>query len=168
MRKAPKRPHIKIFTCGGTLDKVYREVRSTMNFSLGEAAVKEIFDGLRLNLDYDIEPLLSKDSLEMTAADRRLVRNACERTHRDRILITHGTDTMTKTAKELSRVTGKVIVLTGAAQPYRFRDSDATFNIGVALGALEVLSPGVYVAMNGRVYDWDKCQKLADGRFVEK
>ena len=86
----------------------------------------------------------------------------------DKILITHGTDTMIDTAKILSEILNKVIVLTGASQPYKFRDSDAEFNIGVAIGALNVLEKGVYIAMNGRVYEWDKCQKLDNGRFVEK
>ena len=160
---------IKIFTAGGTIDKIYGEDRGTLNFSFGKQAIREIGESkLKLNLEYDIERLLSKDSLEMTIDDRELIRKACVGAVADKILITHGTDTIIETAKVLSDIVGKVIVLTGASQPYRFRESDAEFNIGVAFGALNVLDAGVYVAMNGRVYHWDSCEKRVDGVFVEK
>ncbi|MEQ1561182.1 MAG: asparaginase domain-containing protein [Nitrospira sp.] len=160
---------IKIFTAGGTIDKIYGEERGTLNFSFGKQAVREIGESkLKLNLEYDIERLCAKDSLEMTDEDRELVRRACLGSVTNKILITHGTDTMIETARVLSDIRDKVIVLTGASQPYRFRESDAEFNIGVAFGALNVLDIGVYIAMNGRVYSWDKCEKTADGRFLEK
>jgi len=160
---------IKVFTAGGTIDKVYSESKGTLNFSFGKQAVVEIGENkVKLNFDYDIERLLAKDSLEMTDSDRELIKKACEGSVANKILITHGTDTMVNTAKLLSEISDKAIVLTGASQPYRFRESDAEFNIGVAIGALNVLKNGVYIAMNGRVYEWDKCQKLDDGRFVEK
>ena len=159
---------IKIFTVGGTIDKIYGEDRGTLNFSFGKQAIKELGeDKLKLNLEYDIERLFSKDSLEMTPEDRELIRKACLGAVADKILITHGTDTMIETAKVLSTITDKVIVLTGASQPYRFRESDAEFNIGVAFGALNVLNSGIYITMNGRVYSWDSCEKRADGCFVE-
>ena len=123
---------------------------------------------LKLNLEYDIERLLAKDSLEMNQADRELIKRACQGAVANKILITHGTETMIETAKVLSAISDKAIVITGASQPYRFRESDAEFNIGVAVGALNVLDKGVYVAMNGRIYPWDKCEKTADGRFLEK
>lgn len=160
---------IKVFTAGGTIDKVYSEVKGTLNFSFGKQAIKEISEEkVKLGFEYDVERLLAKDSLEMTDEDRELIKKACIGAAADKILITHGTDTMIDTAGILSAIPNKVIVLTGASQPYRFRESDAEFNIGVAIGALNVLSQGVYIAMNGRVYEWDKCEKLADGRFVEK
>lgn len=160
---------IKVFTAGGTIDKVYSEEKGTLNFSFGKPAVKEIIEEkIRLNVEYEIEPLLAKDSLEMTDEDRELIKKACSGAIADKILITHGTDTMIDTARVLSSIPNKVMVLTGASQPYRFRESDAEFNIGVAIGALNILSQGVYIAMNGRVYAWDKCEKLSDGRFVEK
>ena len=158
-----------MFTAGGTIDKVYAQVKGTLNFSFGEPAIAELGAGkITLNFDYDIERLLAKDSLEMTDEDRALIKKACKSATADKILITHGTDTMIDTARVLSEIPDKLIVLTGASQPYRFRESDAEFNIGVAIGALNTLERGVYIAMNGRVYEWDKCKKRSDGRFVEK
>ena len=160
---------IKVFTAGGTIDKIYGEERGTLNFSFGKQAIRMMGENkLKLNLDYDIERLLAKDSLEMNEEDRQLIKLACQGAVANKILITHGTDTMIDTAKVLSDIPNKAIVLTGASQPYRFRESDAEFNIGVAFGALNVLDRGVYIAMNGRVYPWDKCEKTPDGRFLEK
>lgn len=160
---------IKVFTAGGTIDKIYSEERGTLNFSFGKQAIKEISEStIRLNLEHNIERLLAKDSLEMDEIDRELIKRACLGSVVDKILITHGTDTMIDTARVLSDIQDKVIVLTGASQPYRFRESDAEFNIGVAFGALNVLDTGVYIAMNGRVYPWNKCEKTADGRFLDK
>lgn len=160
---------IKIFTAGGTIDKVYSEEKGTLNFSFGKPAIREIGENkVKLNLEYDIERLLAKDSLEMTDDDRLLIKKACEGAVANKILITHGTDTMIETAKILSEILDKTIVLTGASQPYKFRESDAEFNIGVAIGALNVIEKGIYIAMNGRVYQWDKCQKLDSGFFSEK
>ena len=160
---------IKVFTAGGTIDKIYREERGTLNFSFGKQAIKEMGEHkLKLNMDYDIERLLAKDSLEMNDTDRELIKEACQGSVAKKILITHGTDTMIETARVLSSIKGKAIILTGASQPYRFRESDAEFNIGVAFCALNILNDGVYIAMNGRVYEWDKCQKTGDGQFIEK
>lgn len=147
----------------------YTEAKGTLNFSFGKQAIAELGEHkVRLNFEYDIERLLAKDSLEMTDEDRDLIKRACLGSVANKILITHGTDTMVDTARVLNDIPNKVIVLTGASQPYRFRESDAEFNIGVAIGALNVLDHGVYIAMNGRVYEWDKCKKREDGRFVEK
>jgi len=160
---------IKVFTAGGTIDKMYSEGKGTLNFSFGKQAIKELGEEkVKLNFDYDVERLLAKDSLEMTDEDRELIKKACEGAIADKILITHGTDTMIETARLLSTIPNKAIVLTGASQPYRFRESDAEFNIGVAIGALNILKNGVHIAMNGRVYEWDKCIKSPDGRFLEK
>ena len=160
---------VKVFTAGGTIDKMYSEEKGTLNFSFGKQAVKELSENkVKLNFEYDIERLLAKDSLEMTNEDRQLIKKACEGTIADKILITHGTDTMVDTAKVLSTITNKVIVLTGASQPYKFRESDAEFNVGVAVGALNILEKGVYISMNGRVYKWDKVEKCSDGWFVDK
>ena len=160
---------IKIFTAGGTIDKIYSENKGTLNFSFGDPAVLEIEkEKIKLNFEYNIERLLAKDSLDMTEDDRQLIKKACQGAITDKILITHGTDTMIETAKVLSEIPDKAIVITGASQPYKFRESDAEFNIGVAVGALNVLDKGVYIAINGRVYKWDKCKKLEDGRFVDK
>ncbi len=160
---------LKVFTTGGTIDKIYSESKGTLNFSFGEPAIREIGkDKVRLNFEYDIERLVAKDSLDMQEEERQLIKRACQGAVADKILITHGTDTMVDTAKVLSEIKDKVIVLTGASQPWRFRESDAEFNIGVAIGGLSILDNGVYIAMNGRIYDWDKCKKTEDGMFVEK
>ena len=148
---------------------MYSEEKGTLNFSFGKQAVKELSENkVRLNFEYDIERLLAKDSLEMTDEDRQLIRKACEGAVADKILITHGTDTMINTAEVLSTIPNKTIVLTGASQPYKFRESDAEFNVGVAIGALNTLDNGVHICMNGRVYQWDKCEKRSDGWFVDK
>jgi L-asparaginase len=140
-----------------------------LNFSFGKQAIVEIGESkVRFNFEYNIERLLAKDSLEMTDGDRQLIKKACEGTVANKILITHGTDMMINTAEVLSTISNKAIVLTGASQPYKFRESDAEFNIGVAIGALNTLDKGVYIAMNGRVYQWDKCEKRSDGLFVDK
>ncbi len=160
---------IKVFTAGGTIDKMYSEEKGTLNFSFGKQAIKELSENkVKLNFEYDIERLLAKDSLEMTDEDRQLIKKACEGTIADKILITHGTDTMINTAEILSTIPNKTVVLTGASQPYKFRESDAEFNVGVAIGALNVLKAGVYICMNGRVYEWDKCEKRSNGWFVDK
>lgn len=159
---------IKVFTAGGTIDKIYSEMKGTLDFSFGKQAVKDIEEKVELNFEYDVECLIAKDSLDMTEEDREFVRKACTGAVADRILITHGTDTMIDTARVLSAIPDKTIVLTGATQPHKFRESDAEFNIGVAIGALNVLARGVFIAMNGRVHKWNECEKLPDGRFVEK
>jgi len=160
---------IKIFTAGGTIDKVYSEEKGTLNFSFGRPATKEIIEGkIKCNFKFNIEALIAKDSLDMTDKDRQLIKRACQKTKSNKILITHGTDTMIKTAEILKDIKNKAIVLTGAAQPYRFRESDAEFNLGTAIGALNIIDRGVYIAMNGRVYLWNKCQKKNSGCFVEK
>ncbi|KKP87439.1 MAG: Asparaginase [Parcubacteria group bacterium GW2011_GWC1_35_8] len=166
---------IKVFTCGGTIDKIYLETKGIYNFSFGEPAINEIYrDKVKLNFGYKIEPLFAKDSLKMKSSlymnegDRQTIKKACLKTKENKILITHGTDTMVETAKVLSDIKDKVIILTGASQPWRFRESDAEFNIGVAIGALNVLDKGIFIALNGRIYDWDKCKKINGGRFVDK
>jgi L-asparaginase len=151
---------ITVISAGGTIDKDYCGDLGGYNFEVGEPAVKRLFALLRgLNLQYAIRPVIRKDSLDMTDQDREQIRRACEEAPDQRILVTHGTDTMLQTARVLSRVRGKTIVMTGSMRPEKFADSDAHFNLGLAVGALNVLGPGVYVAMSGRVYPWDKCRK---------
>lgn len=155
---------LQIFTTGGTIDKVYFDALS--EFQIGEPMVAELLPQAQVSFDYAIESLLKKDSLELDDADRQLIHGkvaACAAQH---ILITHGTDTMTVTAAALADIKDKVIVLTGAMQPARFHDSDALFNLGLALGALNTCQPGVYIAMSGRVFAADGVTKnrLA-GRF---
>lgn len=140
-----------ILTTGGTIDKVYFD--ATSEYEVGPPQVAEILREANVTLDFALDSVLRKDSLEMTDADRRLVRERIEASDADRILVTHGTDTMIRTAEVLSGIPGRTIVLTGSMQPARFRNTDAVFNVGVAIGAVQCLPPGVYLAMNGRLFD---------------
>ena len=155
---------IQIFTAGGTIDKVYFDANS--EFEIGDSLLPELLAESNIHDGYRIEGLLRKDSLEMTDADRNRVRDAVERCDAGRVLITHGTDTMPETARSLLRVKDKTIVLTGAMQPARMRRSDAVFNIGFAWAAVKLLPAGVYVAMNGEVFEAGSVRKnLKAGRF---
>lgn len=156
--------HVKVFTVGGTIDKVYFDALSS--YQVGEPRVESVFHGANVTFDYEIEPLMKKDSLEMTDADRTIIREAVEADDATHVLITHGTDTMAETASSLMGAKTKTIVLTGSLAPACFQDSDATFNIGFAVGALSVLPVGVYVAMNGQVFPAGEVKKNREaGRF---
>jgi L-asparaginase len=148
---------IKFFTAGGTIDKVYFDAKS--EFEVGTPRVSEILKEAHVTADYTIEPILSKDSLDMTNEDRLLIRRRVAADTCPRVVITHGTDTMIETARRLLDVEGKTIVLTGSMQPALFRMTDAAFNIGSALTAAQCLPPGVYIAMNGRIFDPRKARK---------
>ena len=153
-----------ILTTGGTIDKVYFDAAS--EFEVGEPTVPHIFEDVGADIEYELLPLFRKDSLEMSDEDRAAVRAACEASGHRQILITHGTDTMARTAEGLMGIPGKVIVLTGAMAPSRFRVTDAIFNVGSAVGALQSLREGVYLAMNGRIFEAGKVQKNRQaGRF---
>ncbi len=157
---------IKLFTTGGTIDKVYFDAKS--EYEVGPPQVVEILKEAHVTLDCAIESLLSKDSLEMTEADRLLIRQRVEADPCPRIVITHGTDTMVQTALGLRGIAGKTIVLTGSMQPARFKVTDAAFNIGAAMGAVQSLPPGVYIAMNGRIFDPARTRKnMNDNCFEE-
>lgn len=157
---------IHVLTTGGTIDKVYFDARS--EYEVGEPQVLDIFRAARVGFDFTVESVLRKDSLELTDADRGLIRARVEASPVERVLVTHGTDTMVETALALAGIPGKVIVLTGSMQPARFQGSDATFNIGVAVGALLGLGPGVYVAMNGRVFDPARARKNRERNCFEE
>ena len=148
---------IQIFSVGGTIDKIYFDENS--EFAVGDPQILELLDEANVTFDFHVTSLMRKDSMQMTDADRMLIREACETCAHDRILITHGTDTMAQTGRALDGIAGKVIVLTGAMQPARFRVSDAIFNIGYAIAALQLLGEGVYVAMNGQVFPPDHLRK---------
>jgi L-asparaginase len=155
-----------IFTTGGTIDKVYFDAKSS--YAVGDPQIGEVLRQAHVELPHRIVPLMRKDSLEMTSADREKIREAIEEADCERVLVTHGTDTMTDTGVFLSGITGKTIVLTGALLPARFRDNDAVFNIGFALAAVQVLPPGVFIAMNGRLYNPQRVRKDREkNRFVE-
>ena len=157
---------IEIITTGGTIDKVYFDAKS--KFEVGEPQVRELLAEANLSLDIRVTPLLRKDSLELTDADREQIRQAVAQSSSPRIVVTHGTDTMTVTARALAGIPGKTIVLTGAMQPARFRATDAVFNIAGALTAVQLLPPGVWIAMNGRLFDPARVHKnVARNRFEE-
>lgn len=157
---------IKFFTTGGTIDKVYFDARS--EYQVGEPQVLEILKDSNVAFEYEVESILQKDSLEMTDEDRRAIRSIIENEPCERIVITHGTDTMVDTAKFLIGIPNKTIVFTGAMEPARSRYTDATFNVGCAIGAVQTLSHGVYIAMNGRVHSADRVRKNYELRQFEE
>ena len=160
------RDTIDIFTTGGTIDKVYFDALS--EYQVGPTAVADILRENNVQCGYRVTQLARKDSLELTDKDRTMIREAVEGSDTARILITHGTDTMVDTARMLSGIEGKTVVLTGALQPATLKHSDAEFNVGFALAAVQSLPPGVYVAMNGRIFDPATARKdRTAGRFVD-
>jgi len=158
---------IKIYTTGGTIDKVYFDRKS--EYQVGDPQAKGVLERANVVLDYEVESILRKDSLDFTDEDRELVRKKVASTPLKRVVITHGTDTMIDTAKVLENISGKTIVMTGSMYPAQFRDSDAVFNIGCAITAAQILEPGVYIVMNGRIFKPDHIRKNAElNRFEEK
>lgn len=156
---------IRIFSVGGTIDKIYFDAKST--YEVGPPNIAQILDGLCLNLEFEVTSLMQKDSLDMTDQDRMLILKAVRAAAQERIIITHGTDTMVDTARVLSQVRGKTMVLTGALSPALFKNSDAMFNIGCAVSAVQIAPHGVYIAMNGCLFEHDKVKKdVARNRFV--
>ena len=141
---------IHIITTGGTFDKVYYDALS--EFSIGEPQASRILEKAAVGFNYQLTSLLKKDSLEFTDQDRQLLKQTIEQSSASRFLVIHGTDTMTLSAQQLGQINGKTIVFTGAMQPALMRDTDAEFNLGFALGALQLLESGVYIAMNGHVF----------------
>lgn len=157
---------IRIFTTGGTIDKIYFDAKS--HYQVGPPHIIQLLNELDLELGYEVTSLMRKDSLELTDDDRECIRSAVESSPEEHILITHGTDTMVLTAKALASIPAKTIFLTGALQPAGFKNSDAMFNIGMALGAVQVMDHGVYIAMNGRIFPADRVRKDQDkNRFTE-
>jgi L-asparaginase len=158
---------IVIVTTGGTIDKAYFDALSI--YQIGEPVVKKLLDAASVTYPYRIVELLRKDSLELTDQDREQLKQTVAALDASRVVITHGTDTMTDSAAVLAAIPGKTIVLTGALSPARFSESDATFNIGMAFAAAQTLPAGVYVAMNGRVFRGDAVKKDREQRrFVAK
>jgi L-asparaginase len=158
---------IRIFVTGGTFDKEYNELNGELFFK--DSHLPEMLKLGRCKIDVDIRTLMMIDSLKMTDEDRELIRHQCETTDADKIIITHGTDTMTDTAKVLAgSIDEKTIVLTGAMIPYKFGSSDGLFNLGSAIAFVQALPNGVYVAMNGRYFNWDNVRKNRQtGEFTE-
>ena len=143
---------------GGTIDKEYASTddHHGYNFSIGEPAVKSILATVDPTFKFEIISVVKKDSLDMTDEDRQEIYEACQEVNNDKIIITHGTDRFKQTAEKLSSIKDKTIILTGAMRPEKFNDSDAMFNVGVAIGALNYLDNGIYIAIRGEIYPWNE------------
>ena len=156
---------IRVLVTGGTFDKEYNEIRGQLFFH--DTHIHQLLEQGRCGLDVEIRTVMMVDSLDMSDADRDLIAEQCARSPEDRIVVTHGTDTMVETARVIAAAAPhKTIVLTGAMVPIAFGSSDGLFNLGSALSFAQVLAPGVYIAMNGRCFTWDNARKNREtGRF---
>ena len=158
--------HIHLVTTGGTIDKVYFDAQSS--YEVGEPQVDRMLQQANVTFDYDVTTLFRKDSLDLTDEDRQAIVEAVRELSGDRVVVTHGTDTMVETARALrDGVDGKVVALVGALNPSRFRDSDAFFNVGFAMAAVQTLSAGVYITMNGRVLAPEHARKNRNANRFE-
>ncbi|MDX2246779.1 MAG: asparaginase domain-containing protein [Bacteroidia bacterium] len=159
---------MRVFVTGGTFDKDYDYLTGELFFR--DTQLPEMLRLGRCTVDVNLRTLMMIDSLEMTDDDRELIVRNCRSCPEDRVVITHGTDTMVKTAKKLAaaNIEGKTIVLTGAMVPYKFGSSDGFFNLGSALAFAQTLPSGVYVVMNGRYFDWDNVRKNRQTGFFEE
>ncbi|MBS0225525.1 MAG: asparaginase [Proteobacteria bacterium] len=154
-----------IVTTGGTIDKIYFDAKS--DYQVGDPQIGRILNALGVAFRFHVIPLLRKDSLFIDNSDRELMRATIAAQAERCVLVTHGTDSMVETAKVLRTISDKTIVLTGALNPARFEGSDAEFNIGCAVGAVQSLPPGVYIAMNGRIWDPAKVRKNVEANRFE-
>ena len=157
---------IDIITTGGTIDKVYFDKKS--DYQVGDPFIGDLLTKMNVNVDYQISPLMRIDSLEMDDDDRKKILNHIVKSNFDKILITHGTDTIVDTAIYLNQLKNKTIVLTGSLKPTLFIDNDAIFNIGCAFTSVQTLSRGVYIIMNGQVFEPSNCRKNIDKNIFEK
>ena len=148
---------LHILAVGGTIDKVYFDALS--DYKIGPPAAAEILQRINVNFDYDVSQVISKDSLDMTDADREEILAAVQAHPANHVIITHGTDTMVDTGQVLKQALGKTVVIMGAMQPAIMKLTDADFNLGVAVAAVQALPEGVYLCMNGRIYDVDRVAK---------
>ena len=158
--------HIKIFATGGTFDKEYDEITGELYFK--ETNLFQLLQLGRSKMDVKIETLMMIDSLQMSNAERQYILEKCKKEKAERIIITHGTDTMTETARVIAKtIKNKTIILTGAMIPIKFGSSDGLFNLGSALTAAQVLSDGIYIAINGNVFKWDEVKKNREKGIFE-
>jgi L-asparaginase len=157
---------ISLFVTGGTFDKEYDELHGSLDFR--DTHLPEMLEMARSRLDVHVRTLMMIDSVDMTPEDRALIAHNCQAVPESNIVVTHGTDTMVDTARVIAAaVPGKTVVLTGAMIPIAFGSSDGLFNLGGALTVVQVLPPGVYIAMNGQVFDWDDVRKNRDTGVFE-
>lgn len=156
---------IRLIITGGTLDKQYNETDGQLLFT--RSGLPEMLVQARCTVPIALETLMLKDSLDMSDKDRESVKQTCIAAQEDKIIITHGTDTMVQTARYLAAgLSSKTVVLLGAMIPYRFGNSDALFNLGCAVAAVQILAPGIYITMNGQIFDWHNVHKnKRQGRF---
>ena len=157
---------IKILVTGGTIDKVYNELTGELTFD--NSHLNEMLERSRSTVDIDSEVLFLKDSLDMTNEDRNLILSKCLECNENKVVITHGTDTMVETAQLLGEeIKDKVVILFGSMIPYSIDNSDALFNLGVALSAVQSKENGVYITMNGKVFNWNNVYKNKDKGLFE-
>ena len=157
---------VHIFTTGGTIDKIYFDAKNT--YHIGEPAIARVLREAGVTVPFEVEPVLRKDSLELTDEDRAILAERVAASPAHCILVTHGTDTMARTAEVLRAVAGKTIILTGSMQPALFRDSDAVFNIGAAFLAAQTLPPGVHLVMQGRAFPAGRVRKNLEKNAFEE
>jgi len=158
---------IKVFVTGGTFDKEYNLITGDLFFQ--DTHLKNVFALGRSTVPVEIRTIMMVDSLSITDEDRQIILHNCKKTKEDKILITHGTDTMVETASLLARhIKDKTIVLTGAMIPYTFGSSDGLFNLGSALAYVQILDPGIYIVMNGRCFAWDNVRKNKKTGYFEE
>ena len=159
--------NIAILTTGGTFDKIYFDANS--EYSIGEPCISSILDEGNVTSEFSIKSILKKDSLDINQKERELIKKSVIECEEEKIIIIHGTDTMVETAKFLEEIKDKTIVLTGSMQPARFKKTDAIFNSGFAFAAVLSLENGVYIAMNGKIFNSSNVRKNIDlGRFEGK
>lgn len=153
---------------GGTIDKDYPISGGSYAFTINAPAYKQVINNLPFGIDYISIEMFQKDSSDITNEDRQKLLLACKRTKEEKIIITHGTDSMLETAKTLSEIKYKTIVITGSFLPYKFISSDASFNIGVAFAAVNFLEPGIYISINGKTSSWGNLIKdVNSGEFID-
>ena len=156
---------ILIIQTGGTIDKNYPKSINGWGFEISDAAAYRILSNKALSVDYRIISACKKDSTKLNDKDRNKILNICQKSNEEQIIITHGTDTIKDTAKFLSVIKDKTIVLTGSFLPYAFKDSDAEFNIGMAISAVQLLNNGIYVSLNGIIASNNELQRDASGKY---
>ena len=157
---------IRFLTTGGTIDKIYFD--QTSQFEVGESQVNHILTEGLANIDHDVLSLFRKDSLDLTDDDRQKLKDFIENDEAERYVISHGTDTMVETAEVLAAIPGKTMVLTGALSPARFKTTDAVFNVGMAVAAVQTVDPGVYLAISGQIFEAGNVRKNREKNRFER
>ncbi|MBC8342538.1 MAG: asparaginase [Bacteroidetes bacterium] len=153
---------------GGTIDKDYPKNMGGYAFEISEPAIDRIMKKLNPSFEYEILPLIKKDSLDISEKDREMLFDVIQRSPYEKIIVTHGTDSMIETASFLSKIKHKTLVLTGAMRPEKFSDSDADLNIGLAIGAVQLKEAGVFIAMQGCIFRWDEVKRHPEsGQFLK-